>query len=104
MVAERLSKETIGSSQKQAVAEIKSRIRWEAPSNGSKIRIMRCGKKVPGVSNVLMEISATGSNRDLFPSWQAALQQRAERMAATGSNRVSHDGIATGSIPVAERE
>jgi hypothetical protein len=89
-----------GSKQKAKVAG--DRIRWEAPSNGSKIRIMRCGSKVKGQSNVLMEISATGKYKDLYPSWKQALEQRAERMSATGSNRVSHKGLDSGLLPKAE--
>jgi hypothetical protein len=84
-----------------AVAEIKKRIRWEVANHGKKIRIMRCGSKVNGVSNVLMEISATGRYKDLFPLCQKAMAERAARVSATGSNRVSHAGIELG-IEVAE--
>jgi len=96
-VAERLATEGDGSS--QTVAEIKKRIRWEAPGDGRKIRIMRRGSKVKGISNVVAEISQNGKYKDLYPSWQKALAERAELMIATGSNRVSHKDIAEGAIP-----
>jgi len=102
-VAETAAAES-GSNSPEVVAGIRSRIRWEAPSNGSKIRIMRRGSKVNGVSNVIMEISATGKYKNLYPSWADALRKRKERMIATGSNRVSHKDIDDGLLPVAESE
>lgn len=106
-VAERLAKEGAVADDKNAVAEIKKRIRWEVAAHGTKIRIMKCGSKVAGVSNVLMEISATGKYKDLFPLCERALAERAARVSATGSNRVSHDGIDLGIdhlLPVAGKE
>jgi hypothetical protein len=99
VVAERMARENTVAVTPEVVRGIRGRIRWEVAAHGSKIRIMRCGSKVNGVSNVLMEISATGKYKDLYPSWQEALKQRAERVSATGSNRVSHEGIGSGLLP-----
>lgn len=95
-VAERWAKENAVAVNNQSVAEIRKRIRWEVANEGKKIRIMRCGSKKPGVSNVLMEISATGAYKDLYPLCQRAMAERAARVSATGSNRVSHKGIELG--------
>jgi hypothetical protein len=94
-VAERMAKDELGSTEKKTVAGIRNKIRWEAPSNGSKVRIMRCGSKVAGKSNVILEISATGAYKDLYPLAQEAVRLRAEKQSATGSKRVSHKGIDT---------
>jgi hypothetical protein len=100
-VAEKMAKEQAIAVTPQAVAEIRKRIRWEVADHGRKIRIMKCGSKVAGVSNVLMEISATNKKKDLWKLCEKALTERASRVSATGSNRVSHDGIELG-IEVAE--
>ena len=104
-VAERVATDNAVAVTPEAVAEIKKRIRWEVAGHGSKVRIMKCGTKVNGVSNVIMEISATGKYRDLFPLCQKAMTERAVRVTATGSNRVSHAGIELGIdhlLPVAK--
>lgn len=95
-VAEQMAKDNAVAVTPEAVAEIKKRIRWEVAAHGTKIRIMRCGSKVAGTSNVLMEISATGAHKDLYPLCQRAMAERAAQASATGNNRVSHAGIELG--------
>ena len=40
----------------------------------------------------------------LYPSWEAALTVLADKKAAQGVNRMTHDGIEIGSVPLAEAE
>jgi hypothetical protein len=100
-LSERIAAESGVSNTPDAVANIKSRLRWEPrpDRNPPAVVIMRRGKKVAGVSNVVAVISSTGKYADLYPSWAKALAELQEKKFANGVSRTSHDDLSTGALP-----
>lgn len=69
--------------QRQAAQlEAGSRLRWEP--HGSKVIIMRCGSKKPGVNNYVATIS---KGHELYPEWEPVLLEYKRRRSANGGKR-----------------
>lgn len=75
-------------------------LRWYQNKAGA-ICILKRGKD----RTLLATISPKkGDWTHLYPSWEAALTVLAEKKAAEGVSRMSHEGIAIGQVPLAESE
>lgn len=98
-IAARFATEAGKTATAEVVSGIMDGIRWEPrpDRNPPSVVIMRRGKKVKGVSNVLAVISATGKYADLYPSWEPVLADW--RSKGGGGSRVKHNDLLSGSVP-----
>lgn len=83
----------------QSVANIVSKLRWYPNKAGAIVIVKRGADR-----KVLATISpARGEWTHLYPSWEKALADLEAAKVANNVNRLSHEGLATGKIPLAEK-
>lgn len=89
------------SNQAGAAENIVSKIRWYPNKAGAVVIVKRGADR-----KVLATISPKkGDWSHLYPSWQKALADLEAKKAAKSVSRLSHEGLATGDLPVlAERK